>query len=130
LILKTTPVTHLTTEYVFVYNSPIARPRKLDTLTTPLSARIRNDQLAWLRGQADSRFEGELSRALRWALDQAEVFASIMREDDPVHALDEMLNPPDQWQPEDEVLQAERELEAWKREQAIKRAQKKAREDR
>ena len=28
--------------------------------------------------------------------------------------------------PEDEVLQAERELEAWKREQAIKRAQRTA----
>lgn len=104
------------------------RPKKLDALTTPLSARIRNDQHVWLRAQADHRFEGELSRALRWALDQAEVFAMIMDDPDPVARLDWMLNPPDEIHPEEEVIAAEREYEAWKREQAIKRAQKKARE--
>jgi hypothetical protein len=104
----------------------MARPRKLETLTTPLSVRIRNDQHLWLTVQADHRFEGEVSRAVRWAFDQAQVFDQIMREDDPVAALDWMLNPPDEIHPEEEILEAERELEAWKREQAIKRAQKKA----
>jgi len=69
-----------------------------------------------------------MSRALRWALDQAEVFDHILHEDDPVRALDEMLNPREELHPEEEVMEAEREYEAWKREQAIKRAQRKAKE--
>lgn len=100
------------------------RPKKLDALTTPISARIRTEQHTWLQWVADERFDGEVSRALRWALDQGQVFASIMREPDPVAHLEWMLNPPDDVHPEEEVLEAERELEAWKREQAIKRAQR------
>jgi hypothetical protein len=81
----------------------------------------------WLKAQAGERFEGELGRTLRWALDQAEVFTWILNEPDPVKALDRMLNPgryepPD---PEDEIAQAEHELEQWKREQAVKRATQK-----
>jgi hypothetical protein len=108
----------------------MARPRKLDALTTNLSARIRNEQNEWLRRLADQRFEGELSRTLRWALDQAQVFDFLLQQADPVQSLDEMLHPEkyEPLHPEEEVLEAERELEAWKRAQAIKRAQHKARE--
>ena len=108
----------------------MARPRKLDALTTNISGRIRSEQDFWLRHIADRRFEGELSRTLRWAIDQAQVFDSILQDPDPVEELDRMLNPDkyDPPHPEEEVLQAERELEAWKREQAIKRAQSKASE--
>jgi hypothetical protein len=106
----------------------MARPRKLDALTTNVSGRIRPEQDLWLRYMAEQRFEGELSRTLRWAIDQAQVFDSILRESDPVAALDQMLNPPEWPDPEEEVVEAERELEAWKREQAIKRAQRKAKE--
>lgn len=107
----------------------MARPRKLDALTTNISGRIRTEQNEWLRSVAATRFDGELSRTLRWAIDQAQVLDLILREDDPVRALDEMINPEKYADPhpEDEVLAAERELEAWKREQAIKRAQQKAR---
>ena len=104
----------------------MARPKKLEALTTPLSARIRTEQYHWLQWVAEQRFEGEISRAVRWALDQAEVFASIMREEDPVAHLEWMLNPPEEVHPEEAVLEAEREYEAWKREQAIKRAQRTA----
>ena len=103
----------------------MARPRKLETLTRTISGRIRTEQDVWLRCQADQRFEGELSRALRWALDQAQVFTMIMRESDPVQALDEMLNPHEPEDPEEEIAEAEREFEEWKRDQAIKRAMKK-----
>jgi hypothetical protein len=105
----------------------MARPRKLETLTRTISGRIRPVQDVWLRYEADQRFEGEVSRALRWALDQAQVFAEIMREPDPAQALDEMLNPEkyEPPHPEEEIAEAERELEEWKREQAVKRAQKK-----
>jgi hypothetical protein len=107
----------------------MGRPRKLETLTTSLSARIRNDQDYWLRYQADKRFDGEIGRALRWALDQAQTFTLILSDPDPVASLDEMLNPPPEMpHPEEDVQEAEREFEAWKREQAIKRAQKKARD--
>lgn len=106
------------------------KPRKLEALTTNISARIRTEQSEWLRAVADQRFEGELSRTLRWALDQAQVLDVLLRSDDPVQALDEMLHPEkyERPHPEEEVLEAERELEAWKREQAIKRAQKRAKE--
>lgn len=106
------------------------RPRKLDALTTNLSARIRTDQDLWLRRVADQRFDGELSRTLRWAVDQAQVLDQLLREENPVQALDEMLHPEkyEPPHPEEEVVEAERELEAWKREQAMKRAQRKPRQ--
>jgi len=103
----------------------MARPRKLETLTRTISGRIRPSQDIWLRYQADQRFDGELSRALRWALDQAEAFTTIMRDSDPVAALDEMLHPHEPGDPEEEIAEAEREFEEWKHEQAIKRAMKK-----
>ena len=105
----------------------MGRPRKLETLTKTVTGRIRPDQEEWLRAQAERQFEGELSRTLRWALDQAEVFTVILQESDPVQALDEMLNPrtSEPWEVEESIQDAEREFEQWKREQAIKRAQKK-----
>jgi hypothetical protein len=108
----------------------MARPRKLDALTKNISGRIRTEQEEWLRHVADQRFEGELSRTLRWAIDQAQVLDILLRNEDPVQALDEMLHPEkyEPPHPEEEVEQAERELEAWKREQAIKRAQRKAKD--
>jgi hypothetical protein len=106
----------------------MARPKKLDALTTNISGRIRPEQDYWLRWVADKRFDGELSRTLRWAIDQAQAFDLILRDPNPVGALDEMLHPREFQHPEEEVIEAERELEAWKNEQAIKRAQRKARE--
>jgi hypothetical protein len=108
----------------------MARPRKLDALTKNISGRIRTEQEGWLRVVADQRFEGELSRTLRWAIDQAQVLDVLLHRDDPVQALDEMLHPEkyEPPHPEEEVVQAEREFEAWKREQAIKRAQRKAKD--
>lgn len=104
----------------------MGRPRKLETLTTTISGRIRPTQEMWLRFHAERRFDGELSRTLRWALDQAEAFTAILNEDDPVYALDRMLNPEkfDMPDPEEEIVEAERELAEWKREQAIKRAKR------
>jgi hypothetical protein len=104
----------------------MARPRRLDALTKPLSARIRNEQDWWLRKVAEEKFDGERGRAVRWVLDQARLFDSLMREKDPAAALDELLNPPPEYDPEEAVTNAEREFEMWKREQAIKRAQQKA----
>lgn len=107
----------------------MARPKKLDALTTNISARIRNDQDEWLRNRAEVDFDGELSQTLRWAIDQAQLFEFLLRQEDPVQAMDEALHPEkyEAPHPEEEVLAAERELEAWKRTQALKRAQRKAR---
>ena len=106
----------------------MGRPRKLDALTRTISGRIRIEQWEWLTYVAERRFEGETSRTLRWALDQAQVLDVLLHDDDPVQALDEMLHPEKYEMPdsEEEVTQAERELDAWKNEQAIKRAQRKA----
>jgi hypothetical protein len=108
----------------------MGRPRKLDALVTNISARIRTDQDEWLRNRADTQFEGELSRTLRWAIDQCQVFEFLLRQDDPGQALDEMLHPEkyEPAHPEEEVIEAEREFEAWRRAEAIKRARRKTRE--
>lgn len=89
-----------------------------------LSGRIGPLQDRWLRWEADRRFEGELSRTLRWALDQGRAFSLIMMHDDPVQELDRILNPekfpaPDIDEP---PSQAEREAARLRRERAISRA--------
>jgi len=108
----------------------MGRPRKLDTLTRTVSGRIRPEQELWLKFQAEKRFEGEMGRTLRWALDQADVFRWILSEPDPVEALDRMLHPGDYGppDPEEQIAEAEREYEQWKREQAVKRASRRGRD--
>ena len=92
-----------------------------------MSGRIRKEQYGWLRVMADLKFEGELSRTLRWAIDQAMVLHHLMADPDPVQAMDEMLHPEryEEGDPEEAVAEAERELEQWRRDQAVKRAQRK-----
>ena len=62
------------------------------------------------------------------ALDQAQVFTTILGGDDPVKELDRLLHP-EKYEPghesENEVREAERELRDWQRDQAVKRAQRK-----
>jgi hypothetical protein len=101
----------------------MARPRKADPLV-PLTGRIRDYQKRWLEWEAERRFEGEMSRTLRWSLDQARVFSLLMMHDDPVLELDRMLNP-DKYPHEeydDGPTAAEWEAEKLRRERAIARA--------
>lgn len=83
------------------------------------------------RLQADQRFDGEISRALRWAIDQAQVLSMLLSDPDPVQAMDEMLHPEkyEPQDPEEAIAEAERELEGWRRDQAVKRAKRKASND-
>jgi hypothetical protein len=106
----------------------MGRPRKLETLTKAITGRIRPEQEFWLKFHAEKRFEGEMSRTLRWALDDAQTFRWILDQPNPVQALDEMLHPEnyEMPHPEEEIAAAERELEEWKREQAVKRARRKS----
>jgi hypothetical protein len=101
----------------------MARPRKAQPLV-PLTGRIREEQERWLRWEADRRFEGELSRTLRWSLDQARVFSLLMMHDDPVLELDKTLNPEKYDDPPDPESPSEAELaaERLRRERAIARA--------
>jgi hypothetical protein len=101
----------------------MARPRKTDPLV-PLTGRIREYQKSWLEWEAGRRFEGEMSRTLRWSLDQARVFSLLMMSDDPVLALDQMLNPEKYPHEEFEEGPTEAELaaERLRRERAITRA--------
>lgn len=114
--------------YTLYTFTDMGRPRKLDSLTRVITARIRDDQDGWLRWQAEQRFEGDMSKTLRWVIDHGQTFNSILLAKDPVAELDDMLNPFEPPHPEDEIAEAEKELEQWKREQAVKRAQKKASE--
>jgi hypothetical protein len=81
-------------------------------------------QDSWLRWEAGRRFDGEVSRTLRWALDQARAFSMLMMNDDPVEALDRVVNP-DKYDPPaaaDFPSAAEREADRLRRELAIRRA--------
>ena len=100
----------------------MARPRKDEPLV-PLTGRIRDEQRKWLEWEAERRFEGEMSRTVRWSLDQARVFSLLMMNDDPVRQLDLMLNPekyPEEF--EEGPSDAERAAERLRRERAIARA--------
>jgi hypothetical protein len=91
-----------------------------------LSSRITPLQQRWLEWEAERRFDGELSRTLRWALDQARAFTFLMMNEDPVTALDVILNP-DKYEPPDPDVdggptEAERHAELQRREVLIKNA--------
>jgi hypothetical protein len=103
----------------------MGKPRKLDRLTKVVTVRIRDEQYGWLHVIAERDFEGDMSKAVRWALDHGQTFSWLLNQENPVAELDEMLNPFEAPDPEEEIAQAERELEAWKREQAVKRARSK-----
>ena len=89
-----------------------------------LSSRITPRQQTWLEWQAGLRFDGELSRTLRWTLDQGMAFSLIMMHDDPVEALDKILNPEKYPEPEqaDWPTAEEQAAERLRRERAIARA--------
>jgi len=100
----------------------MGRPRKKEQLVS-LSSRITPKQQNWLEWQAKERFDGELSRTLRWTLDQGMAFSLIMMHDDPVLELDMILNP--EKYPHDEVeWPSEEELrkERLRRERTIARS--------
>lgn len=102
----------------------MGRPRNPNSLGRPLSVRIRTEQDYWLRWLANEQFDGEMGRAVRYALDMAQSFHEVIHDEDPIGTLEMMLAP----DAEQSLADAERQYEAWRREQAIKRAQKKARE--
>lgn len=100
----------------------MGRPRKQEQLL-PLSSRITPLQHRWLAWEAERRFDGEVSRTLRWALDQGRAFSLIMMNDDPVEALDRALNPEKYPPPEEDwPADAERAAEGLRRQRAIARA--------
>ena len=80
-------------------------------------------QQRWLEWEAQRRFDGELSRTLRWALEQGRAFGQLMAQDDPVEALDRVLNP-EKYPPEEIDDRSEAEIAAarMRRERAIARA--------
>jgi hypothetical protein len=100
----------------------MGRPRKPEQLVG-LSGRIRPEQDRWLRWEAERRFEGELSRTLRWALEQAQAFSLIMMHDDPVFELDRALHP-DKYPPDDDnwPTDEQRAAERLRRERALAQA--------
>ena len=101
----------------------MGRPRKKEQLV-PLSSRITPLQQRWLAWEAERRFDGEMSRTLRWALDQGRAFSLIMMYDDPVQRLDEILNPEKYPPPDDLDGPSEAEIAAarLRRERGIARA--------
>jgi hypothetical protein len=62
----------------------MGRPRKLDRLTRTITARVSDEQYDWLVADAVNYRNGDLSKALRYAIEAARTFESVLGSDDPV----------------------------------------------
>jgi len=71
----------------------MGRPRKLpaERLSRYVQARVTDDQWNWLEYKARDSFDGDVSKALRWCIDQASIFDGILTSPDPRQALDDLL---------------------------------------
>ena len=61
----------------------MGRPRKPDRLTRTLTARVSDEQYDWLIEQAIDYHGGDLSKALRDAIDEAMIFRRLLNTADP-----------------------------------------------
>ena len=65
----------------------MGRPRKPDRLTRTLTARVSDEQYDWLIEQAIDYHGGDLSKAVRDAIDEAMVFRRVLNTADPLGEL-------------------------------------------
>jgi hypothetical protein len=65
----------------------MGRPRKLDRLTRTITARVPDDQYDWLVEDAVNFRDGDLSRALRYAIATAMTFERVLGSRDPLAEL-------------------------------------------
>lgn len=72
----------------------MGRPRKLpaDRLSRYVQARVSDDQWKWLEHKALDSFDGDVSKSLRWCIDQSSIFDGILDSPDPRAAFDELLS--------------------------------------
>lgn len=76
------------------YKYSIGRPRKLpaERLSRYVQARVSDPHWNWLEHKAVEEFDGDVSKALRWCIDQSVILAEILDADEPRSALDELLH--------------------------------------
>jgi hypothetical protein len=72
----------------------MGRPRKLpaERLSRYVQARVTDDQWNWLEYKARDSFDGDVSKSLRWCIEQASIFDGILTAGDPRQALDDLLS--------------------------------------
>jgi hypothetical protein len=72
----------------------MGRPRKLpaERLSRYVQARVTDDQWNWLEYKARDSFDGDVSKSLRWCIDQASILDGILTSGDPRQALDDLLS--------------------------------------
>ena len=71
----------------------MGRPRKIpsERLSRYVQARVTDYQWNWLEYKAVEDFDGDLSKALRWCIDQSVTWAEIMEADNPRAKFDELM---------------------------------------
>lgn len=69
----------------------MGRPRKPDRLTRTLTARVSDAQYDWLAERAIDEHRGDLSKALRDAIDEAVSFRRLLNSPDPPAELASMI---------------------------------------
>jgi hypothetical protein len=76
-----------------LYNENVGRPRKpeAERLTRTITARVTDEQYDELVDDAIHLYEGDLSKALRGALDASAALSAILKARDPHAALADMI---------------------------------------
>jgi hypothetical protein len=72
----------------------MGRPRKLpaERLSRYVQARVTDGQWNWLEYKALDSFDGDVSKALRWCIDQSSILDGILDSPDPRKKFDELLS--------------------------------------
>ena len=72
----------------------MGRPRKLpaDRLSRYVQARVTDDQWNWLEYKAIDSFDGDVSKSLRWSIDQSSIIDGILASPDPQAAFGALLS--------------------------------------
>jgi hypothetical protein len=72
----------------------MGRPRKFpaERLSHYVQARVNDNQWNWLEYKAVEDFDGDLSKALRWCIDQSVIWTELINAPDPRAEFEEFMS--------------------------------------
>jgi hypothetical protein len=77
-------------QLLLYYKYCMGRPRNPNRMSRMIQARVTDPQYDWLIERAEGE-DGDMSEAIRGAIDFARIFVELLRADDPPEALREFL---------------------------------------
>jgi hypothetical protein len=92
--------------FLLYYTYSMGRPRNPNRMSRMIQARVTDEQYDWLIERAIDE-EGDMSAAIRGAVDMARIFADILQTRDPAKTLREFIK-----RGEEEQAREEAELES------------------